>query len=81
MGRGKASWASDLRRVSYFVKCLRMVSGARPAAMPCLAICCEYHTSDMLRRCFFKSRYAFCQLSYIARVSSLRASRRALRGV
>src|ERR1700737_1368133 len=65
----------------HFFMCLRMVSALLLAAMPCFAICCEYHTSVILRRFFFKSRYAFRQASYIACVSSFRASRLALLGV
>jgi hypothetical protein len=60
------SWTKAGRKKSaqlfHFFLCLRMVSALRPAAMSCLA----YHTPDILRHCFFKSRYAFRQSSYIA---------------
>ena len=65
----------------HFFICLRMVSALLRGVMPCFAICCEYYTSVILRRFFFKSRYAFRQASYIACVSSFHASRLALLGV
>ena len=65
----------------YFFMFLRMVSGLLPFAISILAICCEYQTSDMFGRFFNSRRYAFCQLAYLASVSSFRASRRALFGV
>jgi hypothetical protein len=79
------SWTKSGRKKSaqlfYFFMCLRMVSALRPFAMSIFAICREYHTSNILWRFFFKSRYAFLQASYIACVSSFRASRLALLGV
>lgn len=41
--------------VLYFFMCLRMVSDLRPLAIFDLAICCEYHTSDISGRCFTRN--------------------------
>ena len=40
---------------SYLFMCLRIVSGFRLLLMSCLAICCEYQTSDIPRRCRLSS--------------------------
>src|SRR5262252_4245331 len=39
----------------HFFICLRIVSALRPAPMRCLAICCEYHTPDILGVAFSSS--------------------------
>lgn len=51
------------------------VLASRPFALGNLAICCEYHTSDMSGRCFRSALYAFCQAAYMAWVLSFRVSR------
>jgi hypothetical protein len=53
-----------------------MVSALLPLAIPIREIFWEYQTSRLPGSSLTSLRYAFCQLSYLARVSSLRASRR-----
>jgi hypothetical protein len=81
MDGGTKAGRKNSAQLFHFFMCLRMVSAFLLAATPCFAICCEYHTSVILRRFFFKSRYAFRQATYIACVSSFRVSRLALLGV
>lgn len=69
-GKQRDSGSKTGRKISaqvfHFFMCLRMVSALRPSAISPLAICCEYHTSDIFGRRFFNSRYAFRQRSCLA---------------
>lgn len=55
-----------------------IVLASRSCAIGVLAICGEYQTSNSFARFLRKARYAFCQLAYLAWVSSFAASRLAL---
>ena len=57
-GKQRDSGSKAGRKISaqvfHFFMCLRMVSALRPSAMSPLAICCEYHTSDIFGRCLLQ---------------------------
>src|SRR5262245_9697519 len=80
VSRERAGRKNSAQLFHFFMR-LRIVSASQPAPMSRLAICCEYHTSVLLGRCFLKLWYAFRQRSYLACVSSFRASRLASVGV